>query len=216
MDLPVIELANNGAVARRLAAVAAASRHRSVYLPLLRGLTPNSLAAFDFAEQGMVTGARDTTTVAPQALYLLNDPFVETQSRALAERLQRQEGLNDTQRIDLAYRLTLGRSATMRETGRAAKYVVEYAAAAKESLGAARTIKVAGKAPASKLNRSKNQKPSIRKVSQSVARTPKPETRSRADAAVDESPAHATDPTTAAWNSFCQALFSSAEFRYLK
>ena len=29
------------------------------------GLTPRSLAVFDFAEQGMVTGSRDTTTVAP-------------------------------------------------------------------------------------------------------------------------------------------------------
>jgi hypothetical protein len=216
MDLPVTELANNGAVARRLAAVAAASHHRSVYLPLLRGLTPNSLAAFDFAEQGMVTGARDTTTVAPQALYLLNDPFVETQSRALAERLQHEEGLSEAQRIDLAYRLTLGRSATTVETGRAAKYVVEYAAAAKESLGTARAIKVAGKAPAGKPIRPKNQKPAIRKVSQSVARSPKPDVRSRANAAVDESAAQSPDPTTAAWSSFCQALFGSAEFRYLK
>jgi cytochrome c553 len=216
MDLPVIELANNGAVARRLAEVAAASRHRSVYLPLLRGLTPNSLAAFDFAEQGMVTGARDTTTVAPQALYLLNDPFVETQSRALAERLQRQEGLNEAQRIDLAYRLALGRSATTVETGRAAEYVAEYAAAAKESLGAARAIKVVGKAPGGKANRSKNQKPAIRKVSQSVVRSPKPDGRPRANAAVDDRPAQPADPTTAAWSSFCQALFSSAEFRYLK
>ena len=34
--------------------------------------------------RGMVTGDRDTTTVASQALYLLNDPFVRSQSRALA------------------------------------------------------------------------------------------------------------------------------------
>ena len=37
----------------------------------------------------MVTGSRDTTTVATQALYLLNDPFVRRQSLALAERLLR-------------------------------------------------------------------------------------------------------------------------------
>jgi len=35
----------------------------------------------------MVTGSRDVTTVSPQALYLLNDPFVREQSKALAERL---------------------------------------------------------------------------------------------------------------------------------
>ena len=45
------------------------------------------LEVFDFAEQGMVTGSRDTTTVATQALYLLNDPFVRQQALTLAEPL---------------------------------------------------------------------------------------------------------------------------------
>ena len=94
-DLKVIELPNNGPIARRLGEKAAASTHRSVYLPLLRGLTPTSLEVFDFAEQGMVTGSRDTTTVATQALYLLNDPFVRRQSLDLAERLLRRDELDD-------------------------------------------------------------------------------------------------------------------------
>ncbi|HEY1067989.1 MAG TPA: DUF1549 and DUF1553 domain-containing protein, partial [Pirellulales bacterium] len=72
----VTELRNNGPEARGLMEKSQASEHRSVYLPLLRGITPTSLAVFDFAEQGMVTGSRDVTTVAPQALYMLNDPFV--------------------------------------------------------------------------------------------------------------------------------------------
>ena len=58
----------------------------------------------------MVTGSRDTTTVAPQALYLLNDPFVRRQSLALAERLLDRTDLDDDGRVDLAYRLTLGRA----------------------------------------------------------------------------------------------------------
>src|SRR3712207_7398450 len=58
----------------------------SVYLPLVRGVTPQALAVFDFAEQGMVAGSRETTTVAPQALYLLNDPFVRRRALAPAER----------------------------------------------------------------------------------------------------------------------------------
>ena len=78
-----------------------------MYLPLLRDLTPSSLAVFDFAEQGMVTGHRDTTTVAPQSLYLLNDLFVLRQALALAERLVARTDLNDATRVDWAYRLTL-------------------------------------------------------------------------------------------------------------
>src|SRR4029077_9147622 len=91
--------------ARRLAEQARASLHRSVYLPLLRGLVPRSLEVFDFVEQGMTTGNRDTTTVAPQALYLLNDPFVRQQSLTLTERLFQRTDLDDAGRIQWAYRL---------------------------------------------------------------------------------------------------------------
>jgi Protein of unknown function (DUF1553)/Protein of unknown function (DUF1549)/Planctomycete cytochrome C len=160
-DLKVVELSDNGAEAKRLEEKALASPHRSVYLPLLRGMTPRSLEVFDFAEQGMVTGRRDTTTVAPQALYLLNDPFVRGQSLALAERLRQPTELDDAGRIQRAYRLTMSRTATPKEIERAKSYLTEYEA---------------------------------------EARAIEPR----------------TDPKTAAWTSFCQALLGSAEFRYLR
>ena len=106
-----------------------ASRHRSLYLPLLRGLTPRSLEVFDFAEQGMVTGSRDTTTVATQALYLLNDPFVRRRALNLAGRLLGRSELDDAARVDLAYRLTLGRAATAAEVQRASGYLADYESA---------------------------------------------------------------------------------------
>ena len=108
-DLKVSELPNNGPLAKKLEEDGLKSVHRSVYLPLLRGITPRALEVFDFAEQGMVTGRRDTTTVAPQALYLLNDPFVRQQALALAQACSAGASLDDTGRIDLAYRLTVGR-----------------------------------------------------------------------------------------------------------
>jgi hypothetical protein len=127
--LKVIELRNNGPEARRLTDEALASRHRSVYLPLVRTLVPRSLEVFDFAEQGLVTGKRDTTTVAPQALYLLNDPFVRRQAQVLAGRLAR-SGQDDTGRIGLAYRLALGRAATDKEIERVRRYLADYEAEA--------------------------------------------------------------------------------------
>src|SRR5207249_6149260 len=130
-NLRVMELANNSPEAKKLAEQARASRLRSVYLPLLRSLVPASLEVFDPAEQGMVTGSRDTTTVAPQALYLLNDPFVWRQSLALAERLLGRKDQEDTSRIDAAYRLTLGRPATPKEIERGKAYLAEYASAAR-------------------------------------------------------------------------------------
>ena len=127
MTLKVIEMPNNGPQAKRILEAAASSKHRSIYLPLVRTLVPRSLEVFYFAEQGMVTGSRDATTVATQALYLLNDPFVQEQSRALAERLLRNEQ-EDVVRIRLAYRLALGREATDKEVARARSYLDDFEA----------------------------------------------------------------------------------------
>jgi hypothetical protein len=130
-DLKVMEMRNNGPEAKRLETDSQGSLQRSVYLPLLRGLTPRALEVFDFAEQGFVTGSRDTTTVATQALYLLNDPFVHRQAHALAARLLQPADRDDAARIHLAYRLTMGRDATGREIDRTSAYLAEYEAEAR-------------------------------------------------------------------------------------
>lgn len=141
-EYKVIELRNDGPEAKRLDAEGLASKHRTVYLPLLRGLTPRALEAFDFAEQGMVTGSRDTTTVPTQALYLLNDPFVRQQAQALAQRLLHREGVSDAERITMAYRLCLSRAASATEIARATSYLAEYEAAG-EPGGAAANLRLA-------------------------------------------------------------------------
>ena len=110
MELKVIELSNTSTLAKQLEEEAKKSVRRSVYLPLVRGITPRALEVFDFAEQGLVTGSRDSTTVAPQALYLLNDPFVRQQARALADKLQMAAGSDEMASFQSAYRLALGRA----------------------------------------------------------------------------------------------------------
>ena len=52
-----------------------------------RGVLPDALDAFDFAENSLVAGARETTNVPSQALYLLNSTMVGTQAQKLAERV---------------------------------------------------------------------------------------------------------------------------------
>jgi len=131
MDLKVTELSNTSPLAKKLEEDAKKSLHRSIYLPLLRTLTPRALEVFDFAEQGLVSGSRDSTTVATQALYLLNDPFVRQQSQALASRLI-QNDVDEFARIHLAYQLALNRTATKKEAARARSYLNEYEAAARQ------------------------------------------------------------------------------------
>jgi cytochrome c553 len=217
-DFKVTELRNNGPEAGRLAQYAAASPYRSVYLPLLRGLTPISLGVFDFAEQGMVTGSRDTTTVAPQALYLLNDPFVRRQSLTLAERLLQKSGLDDDARIHLAYRLTVSRPATSQEVERALSYLSDYEAAVRDVITVADAVRPnpagkkspAGNAPP---NQSQNAKPP-KKLE--VIEPVNPDEPVRTDEQAEEQPIRPANPKAAAWASFCQALLGASEFRYLK
>ena len=72
---------------RRVPADLDGSQHRSVYLPVLRDRLPDVLELFDFAEPSLVTGARETTNVPLQALYLMNSPFLRDRSRSLADRI---------------------------------------------------------------------------------------------------------------------------------
>jgi hypothetical protein len=88
---------------------------RSVYLPVLRNSLPPLLEAFDFADPSLVVGERNTSTVATQALFLLNDPFVRDQSHAAAKQVLAEMLPGDPERVELAFRRALGRTPTAEE-----------------------------------------------------------------------------------------------------
>ncbi len=127
-ELPVIEIRNNGPEAKNILSFAAQSKHRSVYLPLVRGIVPGALEVFDFAEQGMVTGKRTNTTVAPQALFMLNDAFVRAYALELAQKLSAESSLTSGGRIAKAYRLILNRQPIVQETEQALAFLSDYKA----------------------------------------------------------------------------------------
>lgn len=205
-DLPVIEIRNNGPEAQRLVQAGRASRHRSVYLPLLRTLVPESLEVFDFAEQGLVTGSRQTTTVPPQALYLLNDEFVRRQSLNLAERLIADAGSDSAERVRRVYRVTVGREATADEVVRALAFVVDYSAMAAQELSVPEVAVVAAEAEANAATTDAG-KP---------AATSNPDEAPQADADAQTEAVRTVDARTAAWASLVQALLASGEFRYVR
>ena len=91
------------------------SPRRSVYVPVFRSGLPELFEVFDFANPSMVTGRREASTVAPQALFMMNHPFVRTQARLAAERLLSETELTEVKRIDYAYLQILGRRATEAE-----------------------------------------------------------------------------------------------------
>jgi hypothetical protein len=98
-------------------------RRRSVYLPMFRNALPEALAVFDVADPSLVTGVRATSTVAPQALYLLNHPFPAERAKAAATRLLSENLPDDAARIRRAYRLTLGREPTAGERAVAERFL---------------------------------------------------------------------------------------------
>jgi cytochrome c553 len=87
-----------------------AGLERSVYVPVFRNALPELFEVFDFADTSVSTGRRDASTVAPQALFLLNHPFVREQARATAVRLLAEPHGDDRARAVRAWRLALGRA----------------------------------------------------------------------------------------------------------
>src|SRR6185436_916786 len=86
--------------------------YRSAYLPIVRGMVPEFLSLFDVADAELVTGQRDVTTIAPQALYLMNSPVVLQQSDKIAASLLNDSRLSDdAARIDYLFCLMLGHPA---------------------------------------------------------------------------------------------------------
>jgi len=88
---------------------------RSVYVPVFRSSLPELFEVFDFANSSLVTGRRTLSTVAPQALFMMNHPFVRTQAKLAAERLLGDSQPKEEHRIDHAYLRILGRHATAAE-----------------------------------------------------------------------------------------------------
>lgn len=85
---------------------------RTIYLPLKRERPVGELeilSTFDFPHPSEITGARPNTTVATQALFLMNAPFVKQQANMLAERLAEDEPEDERARIGRLYLLAANR-----------------------------------------------------------------------------------------------------------
>ncbi|MBU6172168.1 MAG: DUF1553 domain-containing protein [Planctomycetes bacterium] len=211
-DLPVIEIRNNGPEAKNLLTAAATSKSRSVYLPVVRGITPNSLEVFDFAEQGMVTGQRSLTTVAPQALFLLNDGFVRKHTSAIAASIPLEpEDLKERkqQNVIRLVRRILQRYPTESESERFLAFLDDYQKGWQAVHGSGTENQIAasadGDAKVTETNATSNN---------AAAPEDTRDVEFNLDAAVG-----AVRPGTAdeaAWTALVQAILASAEFRYVR
>ena len=90
-------------------------RRRSLYVQTARWQRDSYANLFDAANPDSSTENRVTSTVAPQALLLLNHPWMQEQAKQLAERLIREVSDDDTVRTERAFQLLFSRHPTDEE-----------------------------------------------------------------------------------------------------
>ena len=103
------------------------SSRRALYLPVVRSALYDLFQVLDFADPSVLNGRRDRTTVAPQALFMLNSRFVANQTKALVASLLAEKNLDDAARVARLYIIAYGRSPSERERVAALRYVERYA-----------------------------------------------------------------------------------------
>jgi Protein of unknown function (DUF1553)/Protein of unknown function (DUF1549)/Planctomycete cytochrome C len=104
------------------------SLRRAVYLPVIRNNLYPMFEQFDFPDPTMPTGNRNATTIAPQALLLLNSELIMDSADDWARRLLRERG-RDTARIALAYERGLSRQPTKIESQRGLDFISQMKSA---------------------------------------------------------------------------------------
>ncbi|MES2920621.1 MAG: DUF1549 and DUF1553 domain-containing protein [Verrucomicrobiota bacterium] len=88
-----------------------------------RDVTPGFLQSFDVDDGRVPCPVRTQTVTAPQSLFLMNSPEIETATTELAARLKNESSGDLNRAIDLAYRLTIARPPSPPEIDRAAAYL---------------------------------------------------------------------------------------------
>jgi mono/diheme cytochrome c family protein len=90
------------------------SPRRSLYLPVIRNNVFEMFQLLDFPDPAVPTGDRATTTVAPQALMMMNSDFVMQAADALAGRVLTTDS-TDSERVKEIYVTCLGREPSNEE-----------------------------------------------------------------------------------------------------
>jgi len=88
---------------------------RSLYTIWKRTTPPPSMMIFDASERNLCVVRRQSTSTPLQALVLMNDPQYVEASRALAERMLREGGSTDEERIAFAFRALTSRDPVPKE-----------------------------------------------------------------------------------------------------
>jgi hypothetical protein len=104
------------------ASPATETARRSIYMFAKRSLAVPLMTVFDCCDTTAPAGKRDVTTVAPQALTLLNNETIQAESQAIARHIL-EAAADDASRAVLAWRTVLARRPSASEQQAALKHV---------------------------------------------------------------------------------------------
>jgi mono/diheme cytochrome c family protein len=100
-----------------------ASRRRSVYFTVKRSSLIPMMTVFDAPEALTPMAERATTTIAPQALLLMNNPQVREYAKALAKRAAPDESVAPDAAVRAAYAIALSRAPSAEELSDAVSFI---------------------------------------------------------------------------------------------
>jgi hypothetical protein len=104
------------------------SPRRSIYFTMKRSKLIPSLVVFDAPDGTAGVGERPSTTVAPQALHLMNNPHVRAAAYGLAKRAAGDGKSSDADAVARAYRIALCREPTADELADATAFLAAQGA----------------------------------------------------------------------------------------
>ena len=101
----------------------ASTWRRSIYVFSKRTIPLPMLEVFDKPDTITSCARRNRSTIAPQALILMNNSFVRRQAKEFARRLEREAGTERTKQVELAFQLAYARPASAKERAMAMEFV---------------------------------------------------------------------------------------------
>jgi hypothetical protein len=91
-----------------------------------RGVKIPFLETFDLPENMVSCGRRNSSTVAPQALSLLNSHLAQAAAQGLAQRVQTHAGEEHDRQIEALFELALQRAPTAEERVECLPFLADY------------------------------------------------------------------------------------------
>jgi hypothetical protein len=101
------------------------TNRRSIYLPLRRSNLPTLYTLFDFGDATTPEGKRSPTTVATQALFVMNSPLVIREAKSLTDAVLKQEK-QDKRRVEEIYLRVLDRRPDANEIDKGLTYMQSF------------------------------------------------------------------------------------------